>query len=218
MSETIEVTGMVLSAVPVMENDKRITLLTAERGKITAFCRGAKKPTSRLMADTNPLCMGRFILFPGKSAYNLLEAHITNYFEELRADFEGVMYGMYFADMAGYYSVEGGDETAVLNLLYVSLKALLRKEIPHRLVQYLFEMKMLVIEGEFPGVTSQRKLLDTTVHVIEYCRDSALERLFTFTIPDAVLSELAAECEYYRRDYIGHHFKSLDILNDAVGV
>ncbi len=217
MSEMIEVTGMVLSASNVMENDKRITLLTAERGKLTVFCRGAKKPTSRLMAATNPLCMGRFSLFPGKSAYNLGEAHITHYFEELRSDFEGAMYGMYFADVAGFYTVEGAGEPGVLNLLYVALKALMREEIPKRLVQYLFEIKMLVLQGEFPGVTNRRSLLPTTVAVINFCRDTGLERLYSFTVPDEVITELGRECEYYRRDYIGHHFKSLDILNDALG-
>ncbi len=216
MSELIEVTGMVLSAVPVLENDKRITLLTAERGKLTVFCRGAKKPTSRLMAATNPLCMGRFSLFPGKSAYNLGEAHISNYFDELRSDFEGALYGMYFADVAGYYSVEGGDETNVLNLLYVSLRALLKPEIDRRLVQCLYEMKMLVIQGEFPGITTQRELSPTCVHVINYCVETGLERLFSFTVTEEVLQELEQECMYYRRDHIGHHFKSLDILRDAL--
>ena len=89
MQDFVEVTGIVLKAVPVLEMDKRITVLTKERGKISAFARGAKKPGSRFMAATNPFCYGTFRLYEGKTAYNLSEVRIAEYFENLREDFEG---------------------------------------------------------------------------------------------------------------------------------
>ena len=152
MNQTITVTGMILSATPIGDYDKRIVILTKERGKISAFAKGARRQNSPLMGVTNPFSFGEFELYEGRSSHNVMQAHISNYFMEFSADFEGAYYGFYFMEIADYYTKEYNDEKQMLKLLYQTMRALASGKINRELVRYIFELKTLVIQGEAPEV------------------------------------------------------------------
>lgn len=149
---TTAVTGMVLSAMPVGEYDKRLVILTKEKGKITAFAKGARKPGSAFLACSNPFSFGTFELYEGRSAFTIISVNITNYFEELRPDVEGACYGMYFCEVADYYIHEYEDGSESLKLLYQSLKALSLVGIGKLLVRRIYELRMFQINGVAPQV------------------------------------------------------------------
>ena len=214
MQENTQVTGMVLKAEPIGEFDKRVVILTKEKGKISAFARGARKPNSRLLAATNPFSFGEFRLYVGRSSYSILDACISNYFEGLREDFEGACYGMYFLEVLDYYTRENNDEKEMLKLVYQSLRALLHNSISNRLVRYIFEMKAMAVNGEFPGMPRDGNWEESTAYAVSYITNSSIEKLYTFTVTEKVLGELKEIADDYRRRYLDRTFKSLEIVDN----
>lgn len=148
MGQQITLTGIILAATSVGDFDKRLVILSKERGKITVFAKGARRQNSPHMAVCQPFSFGQFTLYEGRSAYNLHSADITNYFTELKNDLQGVTYGMYFCEFADYLTREFSDDYAILKLLYQSLRALSNESIPDELIRYIYEIKVLAYHGQ----------------------------------------------------------------------
>ena len=148
MREKVDLTGIILSSMPVGDYDKRLVILTKERGKITVFARAARKPNSPYLGVSEPFNFGTFSLAEGYDAYYLNGADVKEYFLDVKNDIEGICYGTYFCDVLEYLCVDGFGDVNILNLLYVTLKALGRPEISKHLIRRIFELKVLTYDGE----------------------------------------------------------------------
>ena len=58
----------------------------------------------------------------------------------------------------------------LLKLLYQSLRALCAKSLAHELVRYIFEIKTVAINGEFPGIPMGTNFGVHSVCRIVYCK------------------------------------------------
>lgn len=211
MREQVCVTGMVLKVSPVGEYDRRLVILTCERGKITAFARGARRPGNSLMACTAPFVFAKFMLYEGKETYTLAGAEVTNYFREITNDMETACYGSYFLEFADYYGRENMEAVDTLRLLYQSLRALLKMSIPNRLIKSVFELKLMEQNGEY-SERPRGNLSESTVYTWEYVLYSPVEKLYTFTVSEEVLSEFSRCVDENKRRFVDKEFHSLDIL------
>lgn len=212
MREQICVTGMVLKASAVGEYDKRLVILTCERGKITAFVRGVRRPGNPLMACANPFVFGNFALYEGRDAYTLASAEVENYFRGIAEDMETACYGSYFLEFADYYGKENIEAVETLRLLYQSLRALLNQNIPNKLVKSIFELKMMQQNGEY-GEYPERQVSESAIYTWEYVLHSPVEKLYTFRLKEEVLNEFIHCVEENKARFVDKTFHSLDILD-----
>ena len=212
MNADIEVTGLVLTSVPAGEYDRRVEILTRERGRISGFARGARRPGSPVMAAASPFVFGTFKIRQGKSAYQIFEAKVDNYFEKLRSDITAACYGSYFMEVLQYITRENNDETALLMLAYQSLRALESEAFDNRLVRAVFEIKAVMLEGEYPGPRRGEKYLEASLYALDFLYRTPPAKVYSFTVKPEVLGELESYANWLRRRTWDHKFASLEIL------
>lgn len=246
MREKIELTGIVLSSAPVGDYDKRLVILTKERGKITAFARGARKPNSPYLGVSEPFNFGTFTLSEGYDAYHLAGANIKEFFLDVKNDIEGICYGTYFCDILEYLCVDGYGDSNVLNLIYVTLKALSKGEVPKPLIRRIFEIRMLDYDGEgmmafecamcgkkdlvgfylagnglicsscATKVESTYMLNESSIYTLQFVLSTPLKKLYSFQVSDQVMRELEHVVNQYFTKHITKKFKSLEILQNLM--
>ena len=216
MDEFVTVTGMVLSSSPMGEYDRRLCLLTLERGKISAFARGARRPKSALMAGSRQFTFGKFALYEGRNSYTVRNVEVKAYFEELAADPERACYGFYFLELAEFYTRENADEAVVLKLLYQALRALSNEHLPNPLVRAVFELKIMMLNGDYLHDEQERQS-DGVRYALEHILVSPPEKLFTFTLTEEKLRELIRFTGKNCQRFLEKEFKTLAILEAVQG-
>lgn len=241
MSQSVIVMGMVLTAMPVNDYDKRITILTKERGKITAFARGSRRPSSQLLAATNPLPLANSkclreeipIMLPKQTSRTIF----VNWFwiwmlHRLRSTLQN----------SRNIIVRKITMSGKCLLLYQSFRALENSRYSKELVRAVFELKAITINGEGPQVfacmhchakedlcffsvkrggifcrTCAKEvqgmyISDSTRYTMQYIISTPVARLYSFTVSEEVLKELKMIMKEYMAYYVHHDFKSLSIF------
>lgn len=207
---------MVIGVMPIGEYDRRVVILTRERGKVSTFARGARRPNSQMIGSTDLFCYGTFKMFAGRDAYTLVEANIQNYFAYFRTHIEEALIGQYFMEIMEYCTRENNDEAQLLLLTYQSLRALESDKIPNALVRSIYEIKTVVIEGEFQE-PHEGSYLPATMAAVRHIETATIARLYSFLLEEEPMQELASLAAKYMKHCFGHHFKSLDVI-EVMGV
>ena len=66
-----KISGIVIAESNMGDFDKMLTILTPNYGKISCSARGARRPKSQLLAGTQLLCFGEYMVFKGSETYTI---------------------------------------------------------------------------------------------------------------------------------------------------
>ena len=211
----LTVTGIVLKAEPIGEYDRRVVLLTKEKGKISVFARGALRPNNRFVASTNPFVFGNFELYAGPNSYSLSKVEVKDYFESFRTNLDLTFYATYFLEIADYYGRENADNIGLMRLLYVALTKLSDESIPNDFVKTVFEMKAIMLEGEFPEISPSADLPESGRKAVTYVYQSKPANSFSFKLSDETFEKLEQQVDIICKNTFEREFNSLAMIQFA---
>ncbi|NLP36501.1 MAG: DNA repair protein RecO [Firmicutes bacterium] len=143
--------GLVLHLRSLGEADKLVTLLTREKGKITAVARGSRKTKSKFSALLEPLTLGKFLLFRGKTLYTFIQGELIKTYTKLHHDLERLGYAQYFCELCERCLPEGEPAEQFFLFLLTALEALEQDSRPARVAR-CFEIGFLDLLGLRPAL------------------------------------------------------------------
>ena len=145
--------ALVLREAKYKEADRILTLLTAERGILTAKARGALRKTSKTAAATQQLTYSELTVFENSGRITVNEATVKEPFEGLRKNFEAYALGCYFAEAAETLARVEIPEPELLRLMLNSLYALSCGLYSRSHIKAAFELRLASVLGYAPDLT-----------------------------------------------------------------
>ena len=114
--QPVRISGLVLRETPFGESDKMMTVLTAERGRISVFGRGARRLKSDFFVATQLFCYTEFVLVQSSEKYYIRECSLIESFYNVRATLQGLALASYIADVAADAATEEHEHAELLRL------------------------------------------------------------------------------------------------------
>lgn len=149
----IKTKGIVIAAANSADNDKVLTILTEDLGKISVFCKGAKKNKGALLNVTEYLAFSDFIIFKSPNdKYSLNSAEVIELFYNLRMDIEKLNYATVMTRIIYDTIQENQYSEEILQLLLNSLYVLSNTDKNCDLILSIFEIRVLALLGFTPRV------------------------------------------------------------------
>lgn len=149
----IKTKGIVIGVANSADNDKVLTMLTPDLGKISVFCRGAKKSKNTLLNATEYLSFSEIIIYKSSNDnYSINSAEVIEVFYNLRTDIEKLNYATTISKIIYDVTQENEPAPQVLQLFLNTLYVLSETDKNMDLVLSIFEIRLLAIIGFLPNV------------------------------------------------------------------
>lgn len=148
---TIKTKGIVISENNMGDFDKMLTLLTPN-GKISCSARGSRRPKSQLMAGSQFLCFGEYMLFKGTSTYTLNSCEPIEIFYNIRIDLDKLQYAAHITKIIQDVTDENQNTYKILQLYLNTLYVISETDMDMEFVLSIFKLRLMCLLGFTPRV------------------------------------------------------------------
>ena len=143
--------GIVIAENNMSDYDKMVTILTPN-GKIGCAAKGARRPKSALMAGTQYLCFGDYMIYQGASSYNLNSCDVIEIFYNIRTDLEKLNYASYISKIINDVTDENQNTYKILQLFLNTLYMISETDKNLDFIVSIFKIKLMCFLGFMPCV------------------------------------------------------------------
>lgn len=152
MSEnTVKLNAIVVKSKEKGENDRTLTLLSPEMGKLTVMAKGVKSLRHKSRSACFPLSYSSFVLKKLRDGlYSLSSADLIESFHALSSDVVLLSYGAYFADLCSICVQSGIEADEEVRLLLNTLFVLCKRCDAAPYIKAVYELKIAELCGILP--------------------------------------------------------------------
>ena len=147
----IKTKGMVIAENSMGDFDKMVTILTPT-GKIGCAAKNARKPKSMLMAASQFLCFGDYMIYKGASSYHINSAETIEVFYNLRTDLDKLNYAVLIAKIINDVTDENPNTYRILQLLLNTIYMISETDQNLDFILAVFQLRLLCLLGFTPQI------------------------------------------------------------------
>ena len=147
----IKVKGIILSESNMNDFDKMLTILTPN-GKIGCAAKGARRPKSLLMAGTQFLCFGEYMMYQGTSSYHINSCDTIELFYPIRTDLDKLKYAAHITKIINEVTDENQNTYRILQLFLNTLYMISETDKDLDFILSVFKLRLLCLLGFTPQI------------------------------------------------------------------
>ena len=148
----IKTSGIILLESNSGDFDKMVTLLTPGYGKIGCSAKGARRNRSALLAGTQFLSFGEYVIYKGIDRYSINSCEPIEIFYNIRTDLDKLNYASEMANIVRNVTNENDNCYKILQLLLNTLYTISETNMNLSFVLSIFKLRLACILGYTPNI------------------------------------------------------------------
>lgn len=151
---TFKTNGIIILESNMGDYDKMLTMLTPGLGKISCAAKGARRAKSALLAGSQFLCFGEYMLYQGANTYHINSCETIEMFYHLRTDLDKLKYASHITKIIYDVTNENENSYKILQLYLNTLYTLSETDEDMDFVLAIFKIRLMCILGFTPHISS----------------------------------------------------------------